>query len=95
MATRRFEWDPDKALRNFDKHNVKFEEAATIFAKDQTSTTYDHEHNDEEVRYNAVGISSAGRLLFVVYNESDDSIRFISARKAKPREEINYAKHSI
>jgi len=28
----RFEWDPKKAKRNLEKHDVAFEEAATAFA---------------------------------------------------------------
>jgi len=27
-----FSWDPRKAIANFEKHRVSFEEAATIFA---------------------------------------------------------------
>ncbi len=27
----RFEWDPDKAAANLDKHAVTFEEAITVF----------------------------------------------------------------
>ncbi|MCH7914867.1 MAG: BrnT family toxin, partial [Deltaproteobacteria bacterium] len=27
-----FSWDPQKAIINFDKHGVSFEEAATIFS---------------------------------------------------------------
>jgi len=27
-----FEWDPQKAIANFHKHRVSFEEAATLFS---------------------------------------------------------------
>jgi len=27
-----FEWDPQKAIANFHKHGVSFEEAATLFS---------------------------------------------------------------
>ncbi len=27
-----FDWDPNKALHNFKKHGVDFQEAATVFA---------------------------------------------------------------
>ena len=41
-----FEWNPDKAIRNIQKHNVSFTEAATIL-NDPLSLTYpdpDHSH---------------------------------------------------
>ena len=37
----RFEWDPEKARRNFTKHGVAFEEAATAFADSLSITKFD------------------------------------------------------
>ena len=31
MESYLFEWDPDKAASNLDKHGVSFEEARTVF----------------------------------------------------------------
>ncbi len=46
-----FEWNPDKAIKNIQKHNVSFTEAATIF-NDPLSLTYrDPDHSVYENRY--------------------------------------------
>jgi uncharacterized protein len=34
-----FEWNPDKAESNYEKHGVSFEEAATVF-NDALSVTF-------------------------------------------------------
>jgi len=31
MTELQFEWDPNKAARNIEKHQVSFDEAATVF----------------------------------------------------------------
>ena len=35
MEKLRFEWDPNKAKTNIEKHGIGFEEAATVFADEQ------------------------------------------------------------
>lgn len=36
-----FEWNPDKAALNLEKHGVSFQEAATVF-NDPLSMTFPH-----------------------------------------------------
>jgi len=87
----RFEWDPKKAKRNLEKHDVAFEEAATAFADPQSLTDFDQDHSEDEDRLVLLGASHAGRLLVVVHTDRGDTIRMISARIATKRERNTYA----
>ncbi len=89
--TLQFEWDPNKAARNVEKHQVSFEEAATVFDDLLFITVIDEEHSVEEERYITIGLSQRGRLLLVAHTDRAGRIRIISARKATKREEKFYA----
>jgi len=89
--TLQFEWDPNKATRNVEKHQVSFEEAATVFDDPLFITVIDEEHSVEEERYITIGLSQRGRLLLVAHTDRAGRIRIISARKATKREEKFYA----
>ena len=77
-----FEWDPRKAEGNILKHEVSFEEAATVFGDPLSQTIPDPDHSVEEDRFITMGESERGRLLLVSHTDRDDVIRIISARKA-------------
>lgn len=85
-----FIWNEAKALKNWRKHGVHFEEAATVFFDPMLVIMNATRH--EEAREAAVGFDTTGRLLYVVHIEIEDiAIRIISARRAEPNEELNYA----
>jgi len=86
-----FEWDEKKNLDNIKKHKVSFENAARIFTDPLRKEDYDTEHSDSgEDRIIAIGIS-AGKLLFVSFTELEaETVRIISARKAKAHERRYY-----
>jgi len=86
MATSSFKWDPNKALTNLQKHQVSFEEAATIFDDPVFITVIDLEHSTDEERYITIGISNHGRLLMVAHTDRENEIRIINARKATRKE---------
>ena len=86
-----FEWNEEKAKRNEAKHGVSFEEAKTIFNDPFAMTVPDSDHSEKEVRWLDIGLSAAGRLLVVWYNESSERIRIIGSRKASKSEERAYA----
>ncbi len=47
----KFEWNPNKAKKNKDKHGISFDEAVTVFS-DPLSMTYDDpDHSYDENRY--------------------------------------------
>ena len=77
-----FEWDPKKAISNYRKHGVTFEEATSALRDVFSATAHDPDHSDDEERFITFGISSQGRLLTVSHTERGDSIRIISARLA-------------
>lgn len=87
----RFEWDIEKAERNFKKHNVEFSEAETVFGYPLARTYYDEAHSVQEKRELIVGLSSQGRLLIVSFTErGPDTIRIISARIVTSKERRSY-----
>lgn len=85
-----FEWDPDKAARNAEKHGVEFPEAATVFADPLELTIADPDHSEDESRFISLGRSTSGTLLVVSFTERENRIRIISARPATSRERRDY-----
>jgi hypothetical protein len=85
-----FEWDPDKAAENLEKHGVEFVEASTIFGDPLEVTIPDPAHSEGEARFLSLGLSATGRVLVVAYTEREGSIRIIHARVAEPKERRAY-----
>lgn len=84
-----FVWDEAKASLNILKHDVTFEQAATVFL-DPLFRIEDASRNDE-ARDAVLGYSADGKLLFVVHVVIDDeAIRIISARKATHEERYRH-----
>ena len=86
----RFEWDHAKADANYRKHRVSFDEAATIFDDQLSSTIPDPDHSAGERRFVTIGTSSSGRLLVVAHTERGAVLRLISARPASAAERKRY-----
>jgi len=86
----RFDWDPGKAKRNFAKHGVSFDEAATVFDDPLYVDFFDPDHSEEESRYIRVGYSNQKRILVVAYTERGEQTRIISARAATRQERQAY-----
>jgi uncharacterized DUF497 family protein len=85
-----FEWNPEKAASNLKKHEVTFEEAATVFDDPAFITLLDEAHSLIEERYLTIGLSAANRLLLIAHTEQEGQIRLISARKATKNERQFY-----
>ena len=85
-----FEWHTAKAAENLAKHEVSFEEAATVFRDTLSATGADPDHSVGEERFITFGVSTSGRLLVVAHTERGDTIRIISARPATPGERKIY-----
>ena len=83
-----FAWDADKATINWQKHRIKFEDAAKVFADENRIDYRDEEHSDYEDRYITIG--KVDKILFVVYTERGMATRLISARKANKEERRDY-----
>ena len=93
METPEFEWDDEKATGNRKKHDVSFEEGATIFNDPLLATIFDPDHSEGEERYISLGVSAQGRLLVVIHTERNERIRLISCRKATNTERKAYEKN--
>ncbi|MEH1822779.1 MAG: BrnT family toxin [Nostoc sp.] len=84
-----FEWDKDKAVVNWQKHGVSFEEAIGAFRDPFAVERVDDRMDYGEERINLIGIYN-GIILHVTYTERSDLIRLISARRATKHERENY-----
>jgi uncharacterized DUF497 family protein len=84
------EWDESKNHLNQKRHNVSFEEAATVFLDPLETTIDDPAHARSEFRFVSIGEFFRGRLLVVSYGERADRIRIITARKPTTKERRTY-----
>jgi uncharacterized DUF497 family protein len=85
----RFEFDPDKAANNVEKHGVSFADAEGVFEDPLAMHRPDPDAESEE-RSVAVGLGNAGQILMVVYTTHDEVIRLISVRRATRHEVKDY-----
>lgn len=89
-----FEWNPDKAKLNVEKHGISFQEAATVFNDPLSVTFPDPDHSIGENRYVIIGISRSRQLLVVAHTDRGEKVRIISARKATRPERRFYEEGS-
>jgi uncharacterized DUF497 family protein len=94
MSELRFEWDPRKSRANKTKHGVSFEEARTAFLDESARLVADQDNSEDEDRFVLLGLSIQLRVLVVChcYRKSEQVIRIISARRAEPSEQREYAR---
>ena len=85
-----FDFDPRKGATNFRKHGVSFAEAITALGDLLRTTIADDLHSEEEERWITLARSANGRVLVIVYTESDSTVRLISARVATATERTHY-----
>ncbi len=90
-----FLWDPAKARSNSRKHDVTFDQAATVFLDALALTVYDEPNSHDEERWFTLGFDATGKLLAVAHTyeitgSTNARIRIISARKASRRERNDY-----
>ncbi len=89
----KFEWNRNKSESNHKKHQIRFEEAQTVFLDPNSIEFFDETHSEDEDRFIRIGLSGRLNLLLVVYCERNDQlIRIISARRAIGEEKKIYEK---
>ena len=87
----KFEWDDFKNWDNIQKHGIPFDYAMLVYEDEYRLEEYDYNHDEDEDRYNVIGMID--RLLFVVVTYRDeDTVRIISARPATKAEKVRYEK---
>jgi len=89
-----FIWDKNKAKLNLVKHNVSFEEAATVFADPLAFVFDDQAHSIEEHRELIIGHTNKNKIVIVSFTERNRHIRIVSARKATKKEIQDYEENS-
>jgi len=89
-----FEWDPEKARTNVQKHDVTFDEASTAFQDGLSVTIPDPLHSEDEQRFILLGYSHRNRLLVVVHTDRGERIRIISARRATRKERLRHEENA-
>jgi hypothetical protein len=93
----RFEWDDAKAQANRRKHGISFEIARHVF-EDPDALVEQDRIEGGELRWQTIGIIDGALLLLVAHtvalddDESAETIRIISARRASRRERWRYEK---
>jgi uncharacterized DUF497 family protein len=85
-----YEWAAAKAKANVQKHDVSFEQAATVFLDGLALTFPDPYHSGEEEREITIGCTKGHQVVFVSHCRRGDRVRIISARKATRRERGQY-----
>ena len=85
-----FEWDPKKANTNVKKHDISFQEAATVFGDRLAITFADPDHSKNEQRYLTFGLSKHNRLLVVSHTYRGEKTRIISTRLMDRKERRIY-----
>jgi uncharacterized protein len=81
-----FEWDEEKAASNRRKHGIDFDEAVEIF---YGSSLLRRSDRNAEERWLAIG-ETEGRVVTVVFTWRGDTLRIISARRARRNEKRAY-----
>ena len=87
-----FEWDLGNKNKCFLKHGVTVQEAEEVFVNEPLLVVEDSYHSESESRYQALGKTGNGRLLFVSFTLRKEKIRIISARVMSRKETRIYEK---
>jgi len=89
-----FDWDAGNAYKSQDKHGVTQGEAEEVFFNQPLLVIGDERHSEQETRYLALGTTSAGVLLSIVFTLRKRStlIRVVSARPMSKKERVFYEK---
>jgi uncharacterized DUF497 family protein len=87
-----YEWNAAKAKTNIQKHDVSFDEAATVFLDPLAWTFPDPDHSGGEEREITIGYTARHQVVFVAHCQRGNRVRIISARKATRREQRQYEK---
>jgi hypothetical protein len=88
-----FDWDDANTHKNWERHRVVPEEAEDVFFHEPLVVRGDPRHSNREKRYYALGRTSAGRRLFVVFTVRRKLIRVISARDMNRNETETYERY--
>ena len=86
-----FQWDTGNAEKNWRAHRVAQVEAEQVFFNRPVVVAPDRGHSEREARYAALGKTTAGRRLSLVFTIRGTLVRVISARDMGHRDRRLYA----
>jgi uncharacterized DUF497 family protein len=92
---RMFSRDSPKALLNYEKHKVSFDEALTVFVDEWALDWKDLLHSQVEKRHKRIGKSIMNRILIVVYTtrrlkDGKETVRIISAHGKQAAKSVKH-----
>ena len=88
-----FDWDDANTRKNWERHRVTQAEAEDVFFHEPLVVRSDVRHSKSEKRYYALGQTTSGRRLFVVFTTRRKLIRVVSARDMNRNETETYERH--
>jgi len=81
-----FDWDEGNLFKNWEKHRVSASESEQVFFNHPLVTGPDEKHSGSEMRRYALGMTDAGRRLFLFFTVRRRRIRVICARDMNRKE---------
>jgi uncharacterized DUF497 family protein len=87
-----FGWNPAKRERNLAKHGIDFAAVFPCFADPSRYIWQDTRREYGEARFNMLAVLGS-RVLHITFTVRGEVTWLISVRKAKPKEQRNYARH--
>lgn len=82
------EWDEEKRLINRQRHGIDFADVELAFGSERV-IFIDNRFDYNETRVVTIGLLS-GRIVTIIYTETNEITRIISARKATKNEQNKY-----
>ncbi|MGQ0814510.1 MAG: BrnT family toxin [Gemmatimonadota bacterium] len=85
-----FEWDEGNAPKVAARHNVEPGECEQAFFREPFLVVLEQKHSGVEDRWQALGRTTSGRWLLIVFTIRADLIRVIAARDMNRKERERY-----
>jgi uncharacterized DUF497 family protein len=85
-----FDWDAGN-IDKLPRHHVRREDAEDAFRDPDLAIVPAKQPDATEYREAIIGMTEAGRILFVVFTRRAGKLRVISARDASPKERQLYS----
>ena len=84
-----FDWDSNNQAKIRLKHGIIYLEAEQVLFNSPI-VREDIKHSNDEQRFQVIGQSQIGKILYVIFTVRDKKIRIISARTADKQERQTY-----
>ena len=89
-----FEWDRGNIDKSYQKHRITPNEAEEVFLDEDILLLEDIKHSRQEERFEAIGKTIKGMILFLAFTIRRNKIRIISARATNKKERRQYEQKS-